>query len=137
MSNPFTLLSEGRATETTAAIDGGSIRISPETVTRALGWELKPQGLCKDERCVPVRDRGQLVRAGGLDLHALAEVLGCPLAVDIEEGVACVGASSEERGARLASLEAPDFRLPDLNGKLHSLSDYRGKKILLVAYASW
>ena len=26
---------------------------------------------------------------------------------------------------------------PDLEGKLHSLSDHRGKKVLLVAYASW
>ena len=33
--------------------------------------------------------------------------------------------------------QAPAFTLPDLDGKPHSLSDYRGKKVLLVAYASW
>ena len=32
---------------------------------------------------------------------------------------------------------APDFTLPDLAGQIHTLSDYRGKKVLLVAYASW
>ena len=32
---------------------------------------------------------------------------------------------------------APDFSLPDLAGRLHTLSDYRGKKVLLIAYASW
>ena len=137
MSTRITLLADGRATETTAAIDGDSIRISPDSLAQSVGWELKPQGLCKDERCVPVRDRERLVHGDGIDLRALADVLGCPLAVDIEERVACLGASSEERGARLASLEAPDFTLPDLSGKLHSLSDYRGKKVLLVAYASW
>jgi hypothetical protein len=137
MSTTFTLLAEGRATETAATIDGGSIRIGADALARATGWELKPQGLCKDDRCVPVRDRGRLVGADGLDLRALADVLGCPLAVDVDERVACLGASSDERGARLASLEAPDFTLPDLNGKLHSLSDQRGKKVLLVAYASW
>ena len=30
-----------------------------------------------------------------------------------------------------------DFELPDLDGKLHRLSDYRGQKVLLVTWASW
>lgn len=41
------------------------------------------------------------------------------------------------RRAALASLQAPDFELPDLDGKMHRLSDYRGKKVLLAAWASW
>jgi len=41
------------------------------------------------------------------------------------------------RARALASLEAPDFTLPDLDGRLHTLSNHRGKKVLLVAYASW
>lgn len=31
----------------------------------------------------------------------------------------------------------PDFCLPDLDGKLHRLSDYRGKKVFLFHFASW
>ena len=27
--------------------------------------------------------------------------------------------------------EAPDFTLPDQNGTMHKLSDYRGKKVIL------
>ncbi len=30
--------------------------------------------------------------------------------------------------------KAPDFKLPDQNGKEHSLSEYRGKKLLLYFY---
>ena len=60
-----------------------------------------------------------------------------PLAVDREEGVAFLGVPAPVRAARLASLEAPDFRLPDLDGRAHSLSEHRGRKVLLVAYASW
>ena len=60
-----------------------------------------------------------------------------PLAVDREEGVAYLGVSAATRGARLASLETPDFSLPDLEGRRHSLSEHRGTKVLLVAYASW
>ncbi|HBZ72119.1 MAG TPA: hypothetical protein DEP35_21275 [Deltaproteobacteria bacterium] len=57
--------------------------------------------------------------------------------MDTEERVAVLGASPTERAERLASLQAPDFTLPDLAGKLHSLSEQRGKKVLLIAYASW
>ncbi len=32
---------------------------------------------------------------------------------------------------------APDFALSDLNGKLHKLSDYKGKNVLLVFWATW
>ena len=30
--------------------------------------------------------------------------------------------------------KAPDFELPDQNGKMHSLGDYRGKKVILYFY---
>lgn len=32
------------------------------------------------------------------------------------------------------NIEAPDFELPDENGKLHTLSDYRGRNVLLYFY---
>jgi hypothetical protein len=57
--------------------------------------------------------------------------------VDAETRSAYLGASAGERGRRLASLEAPDFELPDVSGTLHRLSDLRGRKVLLAAYASW
>jgi hypothetical protein len=60
-----------------------------------------------------------------------------PLAIDREEGVAYLGVSARARAEQLASLQAPDFSLPDLQGRVHSLSEHRGKKVLLVAYASW
>lgn len=31
-------------------------------------------------------------------------------------------------------IKAPDFELPDQNGKLHKLSDYLGKKVILYFY---
>jgi peroxiredoxin len=41
------------------------------------------------------------------------------------------------RAERLLSLEAPDFALRDLDGRLHTLAEQRGTKVFLVAYASW
>lgn len=32
---------------------------------------------------------------------------------------------------------APDFELPSLTGDSASLSDYRGKKVVLFMWASW
>ena len=33
--------------------------------------------------------------------------------------------------------EQPDFALPDLNGKIHHLSDYRGKWVVVNYWATW
>ena len=62
---------------------------------------------------------------------------GRPVAIDEAAGAAYLGVSAEERGRRLASLDAPDFTLPDLAGRQHSLAEHRGKKVFLVAYGSW
>jgi hypothetical protein len=73
----------------------------------------------------------------GAALVKRAEASGRPVAVDLDARAAYLGVSAAERAKALASLEAPDFTLPDLDGRPHSLSEYRGKKVLLVAYASW
>ena len=53
---------------------------------------------------------------------------------DEAHGVVSVG---PEPGSRLAGGEAPDFTLPDFDGVQHSLSQYRGKKVLIMTWASW
>src|SRR6266404_5947498 len=132
-----TIIEEGRAVPVQAVVHGDAIRLGPGALGEALGWELKPEGLCRAGTCVPVRDRAALVHEDGIDLAALARLLDRPLAVEADEGVAVLGASATERAHRLASMEAPDFTLPDLRGRPHSLRDQRGKKTLLIAWASW
>lgn len=121
----------------TATLAGDRIAITPDALRQNLGWELKPQGLCRGERCVPVRERARLESGGAIAVTELARLLERPLAVDAQERAAVLGVAAEDRRARLASLEAPDFTLPDLAGAPHTLSGYRGKKILLIAWASW
>lgn len=113
------------------------IWIAADALHAALGWQLKPEGLCRGDVCIPVRDRASLVSDGSLDLAAFATLLDRPLACDVGARMAVLGESAGERASALATLEAPDFTLPDLTGQEHSLSQYRGKKVLLVAYASW
>jgi hypothetical protein len=120
-----------------ARLTGSRITIGSDDLREGLGWEIKPEGLCRDQRCVPVRERTRLAGADGIDVAELARVLGRPLAVDGAERTAVLGAAAEDRRARLASLTAPDFTLPDLDGRAHTLSGYRGTKVLLIAWASW
>ena len=133
----FTMIDGERVTRVAAGVDGRHVRIAPADLERAFGWTLKPQGLCKGDLCITLRERRGLVAEGGVDLAVFAQTTGLPLALDVAEGVAVLGESAAARGSRLASLEAPDFTLPDLAGQLHTLSSHRGKKVLLIAYASW
>ena len=60
-----------------------------------------------------------------------------PMVIDAAEHAAAFAAPSAERADVLRAGLAPDFELPDVHGVLHRLSDFRGKKVVLYAYASW
>ena len=133
----FTLIDGDRVVALRASIDGETVRIAPDALRDATGWELKPEGLCRGDVCVPVHDRASLLGDRGIDLAAFARAQDRPLALDVAERAAALGTSAAERSAQLATGEAPDFTLPDLHGVRHTLSTHRGKKALLIVYASW
>ena len=118
---------------TIGASDG--LWVSPADAERVSGWTLKPEGMCRDELCVPLA--ADLRREGTVDLAAFWRVLGNPVVSDQPGSVWVLGTAAESRATALAGLEAPDFTLPDLAGVPHSLSELRGKKIFLTTWASW
>jgi hypothetical protein len=120
-----------------AVVDGERLLISPGSLPDALGWELKPEGLCRDNVCVPVRDRARLMVGERLDVGAVADALGRLAVVDAEVGIAALALPKEGRRAALREHRAPAFTLPDLDGVEHALDEWHGKKKLLVAFASW
>lgn len=122
-----------------ARAEGSALWLSAEDLERASGWAPKPEGLCKGEVCVPVPPAraAEFVAGGRYNLAALAGALGQPVVHDDEHAVWCFGEAAAERTRTLRSLHAPDFTLPDLEGRMHSLSAHRGKKVLLVSWASW
>ena len=63
--------------------------------------------------------------------------MGRPMLHDVSHSSWVLGEAALDRNRQLDSLEAPDFSLPDIKGKLHSLAEHRGKKVLLVTWASW
>ena len=115
-ATPFSLIEDGQTHEIEATLADGAIRIAPGPLRSALGWELKPEGLCRGEVCVSTAEHATLVDDRGVDLGAFTQLLGLPLAVNTEERVACIGRSAVEHAGVLASGAAPDFTLPDLNG---------------------
>ncbi len=137
MSEPFTLIEPARVSEVEAEARDGRILLDAGAVHRVLGWELKPEGFCRDGVCVPLPADARVLDGGAVDLAAFAALLRRPLAVDIDRRAACLGAAADERAEALRSLEAPGFTLPDLDGRLHALSEHRGEKVFLVAWASW
>ena len=121
-----------------ARADGERLWVSAGDLESATGWVSKPEGLCKDEACVPMpADGSWLDGEGRVDLTAFAQRFGRPIVHDEEHSVWAFGESASTRRDHLSSLQAPDFTLPDLDGNMHSLSDYRGKKVMLLAWASW
>jgi hypothetical protein len=110
----------------------GRVLLNKEALQDAIGWELKPQGLCRADVCVPMKDTGPTV-----DLQTACQALGRPVVVDTDTGVVAVALPSEERKRTLDGLLAAPFTLPDLDGAPHSLSEWHGRKKLLTAFSTW
>lgn len=139
-----TIVYDGIATEVSAALETSSnLWITTSDLTRATRFVIKPQGVCRDELCFPLpKNRtAEFVLKKGVtawfNLSEFARLINQPFVSDQKNGVWYFGVRSAEQNGYLASLEAPNFTLPDLNGKPHSLADFRGKKVLLVTWASW
>jgi len=138
-----TIIYDDHATEISRAnVSTGQLWITTVDLTRATGFRLKPQGVCRDELCFPLpksREQEFVRKNSGktwFDLLAFARLVHQPVAYDEALATWYFGLRSDQRQG-LSSLEAPDFTLPDINGKIHSLSDFRGKKVLLLTWASW
>jgi len=118
-------------------IDGAGLFLGLADLHAALGWAAKDNTLCRGDRCVPLAPYPDLVRDGAIDLARFAALQGMALAVAPEARAAAVAAAPEDQLDALLGGAAPDFTLPDLAGMPHRLSDYRGRKVLLVTWASW
>ena len=118
---------------TISASDG--LRVSPIDAETVSGWTLKPEGMCRDERCVPLP--AAAVKGGDVDVEAFWQRLGGPVIASQEGDAWALGAPADERNAALEGLQAPDFTLPDVDGKPRTLSELRGKKVFLATWASW
>ncbi len=107
-----------------------SLDITAEQFAAATGWEIKPEGACKAEVCVP------LDPLGSFDLPATAERLGMALVHDEAAGLWALGPESLG-GRALVSAVAPELVLDDVDGNDFRLSSLRGRKVVIVSWAPY
>src|SRR5215467_8997416 len=141
-----TVVFDDVTSELFAKSDTESLWISGSDLAGVTGLELKQSaistrhpatpGVCRGELCYPLPPSrlSEFLREEAdrywFNLTAFARLTGQAVAHDAALSVWYFGVRSDQRH-QLASLEAPDFTLPDIDGKPHSLSDFHGKKVFL------
>jgi hypothetical protein len=148
-TQPASLIYEGKATQLASArvvpVAGApaDLWLTLPDLTRATGFEVKPQGVCRAEVCIPLPAKRKdefLQKQQGItwfNLSAFARLLHQSVAWDATFAAWDFGPRPAAQNQFVDSLEAPNFTLPDVNGKMHSFADFRGKKVLLLTWASW
>lgn len=138
------VLYEGRAVEVADTLaDPNDLWVKPAELMAVNGFELKPEGACIDDICVPVRQDEDsdifITRSGQqwFNVTELADRLQQPYAVDFDNAVWSFGAIPARRLSFVNEALAPDFTLTDMSGNQVRLSDFKGKKIMLLTWASW
>ena len=103
--------------------------MSPGDFAAATGWKIKPEGACRADVCVPLGP-------GEFDLVETASRLGMAVVADEAHGRWAIG--PESLGDRaLATAEAPELVLGDLDGNEFTLSSLRGQKVVIVSWAPY
>lgn len=142
-SRALTLLTFDRASTTTDWLVSttGAVLVPATVVAEATGWVRKPEGLCRGEVCIPAALHTGLApdadRPDLLDLAVVADATEQLVVADLDRGVVALGPSAARRTRDLRTLDASDVVATDLDGDPVRLTDYAGRKKLLVAFSSW
>lgn len=110
-----------------------SLKVDVKDFEIRCGWKLDDRGACRGEVCFPLTPDTR--KDGILDVPKFAQQLNMPIVQDKRHGIWSLGPHSG--GGALVSAAAPALVLPDLEGNLFDLSSLLGKKVLLIAWASW
>jgi hypothetical protein len=133
-----TVITDAGATDVDGAeIRGETMLVDAQSLESAIGWELKPEGLCRGDVCVPTRSRPEVRVDDKIDLAVVAELMHRPFVVDGDGDAAVFGESASARAEQQAALHVDDFELNDVSGKPFRWSSLGRKKKVLVAWASW
>lgn len=109
-----------------------SLNIPRSEFEAGTGWTLKPEGACRGHVCIPLsRPPGDTI-----DVARTARDMGMPLVDAAEHGLWALGPAAIGSRA-LVTAEAPDLKLPDLDGNVFQLSSLRGQKVLVYAWAPY
>lgn len=96
------------------------------------GWQLKPEGACKGDVCIPLPKQAN----DSVDVEQLATAMALPLVKAEQQSLWSLGPQSIGNRT-LLSAQAPDLELPDINGKPFKLSSLKGQKVMVYAWAPY
>jgi hypothetical protein len=102
--------------------------ITADAFHQGTGWDIKPEGACKGDMCVPLPK--------GFNLTDAAGRLGMELVHDAAANRWALGPESLS-GRALVTAQAPELVLNDIDGNEFRLSSLRGKKVVLVAWSPY
>ena len=114
---------------------GDALWVRKSDLPRINEFEVKPQGACRADVCIPIPKT--MLNGEWFHLTAFAKKAGQAVVADEDARVWSLGEIQALRGSFLSSREAPDVAIPDRRGRPVKLSSFRGKKVLLVTWASW
>jgi len=142
VEKPVTVIFNNQTAKLDAAlVDKDQLWVALADVHHANGFEAKPQGLCAGDVCIPIpRANGWTAQHGDkkyFNVTRFAAKVDQVVAADSSGDVWSFGTVGDLEGNRLPAGVAPDFALPDRSGKTVKLSDFRGKKVLILTWASW
>jgi len=117
-------------------LDGaGALWIPKGDLPRVNGFEIKPEGACREDLCIPIPT--DMTRGEFFNVTAFARRVGQAVVYDPDSSIWSFGEIPVLRAGFLESRMAPDFAVPNRAGRVVRLSDSRGKKVLVVTWASW
>jgi len=124
-----------------AMIDGQHLWVTAQDVTKITGFEPKPEGFCSADICIPIPKSEAWVRTQDGETYfcvtRFAEKIDQAVAVDAGRRVCGFGVVPLHQRAFFTEAKAPDFALADRDGNTVRLSDFLGKKVLVLTWASW
>lgn len=129
-----TVLYDGKATQmANAQITQGDLWIDAKDLPKFNGFEVKPQGACRGDICIPLSKDLKDKRL--FNLTGFARKMKQAF---VHEGdLWSFGELPVLRTGFLESRMAPSFTVRDRKGQDVRLEDFRGRKILLLTWASW
>ena len=136
------IIANDQATEVSERGAGNAaLWLKTDELADATGWEIKPEGACFGDACFPLTadERASWLKSDDngdwLNYSELARKVDQPVVG--ADGAWSLGTVPAQRASTLESGIAPDFELQGRDGETIRLSDFRGKTVLLITWASW
>jgi hypothetical protein len=111
-----------------------SLKVPVSEFSDVTGWDAKPQGMCRGEVCVPAPGA---LDSSTVDVVTAAERLGMPIVHDEANGVWALGAATATGRALSTAVARFPSSLIDAMGNAFDFASLRGRRIIMVAWASW